>query len=510
VIQVLFAENRVAPGRLADFTDGIDDVRELAQHFPPEAVETATGIAAEEIRRLARELAAAERAVLYGRFGTCTQEFGTLASWLIDVVNILTGNFDRPGGLMFPRAATGQTEPVAAGDDAVPHGRFHSRVRGFPEFDGQLPAACMAEEIDSAGDERVRAMITVAGNPVLSTPNGARLTRALEQLDFMVSVDIYMNETTRLADLILPTTTQLEHENFDFLFQTTSVRNMARHSPQVFEAPPDARHHWQVLLEIAARTNGVDAEVLDDLMLAGVISTFVGRAGSPAENVTAEEARRKIGHRRGPERLLDVMLRAGPYGDGFADGGEGLSLEAVRAVPHAIDLGPLEPRLPDLLRTPGRRIQLAHELLAGDVQRLRRRLAHSGRDDGMVLVGRRQVRNMNSWLHNLESLARGRNRCTLLIHPDDAGRLGIKDGGRVRVRSRVGEVVVEACVGEEMRPGVVSLPHGFGHGAPGSRLSVASRRQPGANANQLADEQAVDALSGTSILSGIPVEVEPA
>jgi len=226
--------------------------------------------------------------------------------------------------------------------------------------------------------------------------------------------------------------------------------------------------------------------------------------------VTAEEVRHRIGDRRGPERLLDLMLRAGPYGDGFEDGADGLSLEAVRKVPHAIDLGPLEPRLPELLRTPGRRLQLAHELLVGDVARLRKRLADYARSDRLVLIGRRQVRNMNSWLHNVESLARGRNRCTLLIHCDDARRLGIEDGGRARVRSRVGEITVEVCVSEEMRPGVVSLPHGFGHDVPGIRLSVASRRQPGANANQLADERAVDALSGTSILSGIPVDVERA
>jgi len=510
LVHVLFAEDLVAPGRLADFTDGIGALRELSRDFSPEAVASTTGLAAGEIRRLARDFAAADRAVLYGRFGTCTQEFGTLASWLIDAVNILTGNFDRPGGLMFPRAATGQTEPVSEDSGPVPHARFRSRVRGHPEFDGQLPAACMAEEMDSAGEERIRAMITVAGNPVLSTPNGARLARAMEQLDFMVSVDIYMNETTRLADLILPTTTQLEHENFDFLFQTTSVRNMVRHSPRVFEAPAEARHHWQVLLELAARTNGITAEALDDLMFAGALATFVGRPGGPAEHVAPEAARRKLGERRGPERLLDLMLRAGPYGDGFDDGAPGLSLDAVRRVPHAIDLGALEPRLPELLRTPGRRIQLAHELLVGDVPRLRRRLRDGERGERLLLVGRRQVRNMNSWLHNVEALARGRNRCTLLIHRDDARRLGIADGALARVRSRVGEIVVEAAVGDEMRPGVVSLPHGFGHGAPGSRLSVARLRQPGANANQLADERALDALSGTSVLSGIPVRVEPA
>jgi anaerobic selenocysteine-containing dehydrogenase len=326
----------------------------------------------------------------------------------------------------------------------------------------------------------------------------------------MVSIDIYMNETTRLADVILPTTTQLEHENFDFLFQTTSVRNMARHSPQVFEPPEDAKHHWQLLLEVAARLNGTTAEALDDLMVGGAIAAFVGKPGTAAGGVNAEAARRKIGERRGPERLLDLLLRAGPYGDGFVDGAEGLSLEKLRKTPHAVDLGPLEARLPDLLRTPGRRIELAHEILVGDVARLHRSLSERGRDDRMVLIGRRQTRNMNSWLHNVDVLARGRNRCTLLINAADARRHGVEDGEPARVRSRVGEIVVEAAVSDEMRPGVVSLPHGFGHVDPGTRLSVANRKQPGANSNQLADELAVDALSGTSVLSGIPVEVEPA
>jgi anaerobic selenocysteine-containing dehydrogenase len=510
LIHVLFDEGLVAPGRIADFTDGIERIRELAQDFPPEAVTAASGIAAEDIRGLARDFAAAEHAVCYGRFGTCTQEFGTLTSWLVDVVNILTGNFDRPGGSMFPRAATGQTEPVAEDSGPVPYGRFRSRVRGFPEFDGQLPAACMAEEIDSAGDERVRAMITVAGNPVLSTPNGARLAKALEQLDFMVSIDIYMNETTRLADVILPTTTQLEHANFDFLFQTTSVRNMVRYSPQVFAAPEGSKHHWELLLEVAARLNETNVEALDDLMVAGAIATFVGKPGTRGADASAEEARQMIGERRGPERLLDLLLRAGPYGDGFVEGAEGLCLEKLRKTPRAVDLGPLAPRLPGLLRTPGRRIQLIHAILVEGVAELRRRLPERGRDDRMLLVGRRQMCNMNSWLHNIEVLARGRNRCTLLIHPEDASNLGIRDGESARVRSRVGEVVVEATVSDEMRPGVVSLPHGFGHNERGTRLSVAKRRQPGVNSNLLTDELALDALSGTSVLSGIPVAVEPA
>jgi anaerobic selenocysteine-containing dehydrogenase len=510
-VHVLFEEELVAPGRLAEFVDGIEQVRELAQPFSPEHVAEATGISAEAIRDLVRAFAAAERAVLYGRFGTCTQEFGTLTSWLVDVVNILTGNFDRPGGLMFPRAATGQTEPVPVPNPAMVYGENRSAVRGVPVIDGQMPVAVMAEEIDSAGEDRVRGFITVAGNPILSTPNGERLGKAFEQLEFMVSIDIYLNETTRYANIILPTTTHLEHSNYDFLFSTTSVRNMARFSPRVFEPDPEARHHWLLLLEVAARMNGIPWETLDDMMLAGMLATFLGKPDTAGEKVSPEQARKELSDERGPERLLDLMLRAGPHGDGFDDSAEGLSLEKLSAIPHALDLGPLQPRLPNLLRTPGRRINLVSPLLVKDIDRLQAaRDGYAGRS-GLVLVGRRQLQNMNSWLHNLEPLAKGKPRCTLLIHPDDAERAGLPEaGGLARIRSRTGELEVQAEVSDEMMPGVVSLPHGYGHGAKGTKLSVASSLQPGVNTNQLADELLIDEVSGTSVLCGIPVEVSVA
>jgi len=508
MLHVVFEEGLVELRHLADFTDGLDRLEGLAADFPPDAVAAATGIAADEIRRLTRDFAAAERAVCYGRFGTCTQAYGTLASWLVDALNIVTGNFDRPGGLMFTRAATGQTEPVDAPNEPMPFGDYHSRVRGIPKIDGQLPAAVMAEEIEGDESGRTRALITVAGNPVLSGPNGARLERALEGLDFMVAIDIYLNETTRMADVILPTTTQLEHDNYDFLFATTSVRNMARYSPQVFEPEPDTRHHWEILLEVAARMNGLAAETLDDMMFEGMLATFVGKPGSPSEGVESSAAREKLGSERGPRRLLDLMLRAGPWGDGFADDAEGLSVEKLAGIPHALDLGPLEPRLPELLRTPGRRLPLVTDLLASDVDRLRQSLAVTD-DEGFVLIGRRQMRNMNSWLHNVEALAKGPNRCTLLIHPDDAERTGLRNGGSARVASRVGEVDVEVELDEGIMPGVVSLPHGYGHSSRGTRLRVAQERQPGVNSNLLTDEALLDPLSGTSVLSGIPVDVKP-
>ncbi|HZR80966.1 MAG TPA: molybdopterin-dependent oxidoreductase [Candidatus Binatia bacterium] len=510
IAHVLFAEGLVRPGRLAEFTDGIAEVGGLAREFSPEAVAAATGIAPDVTRRIARELAAAPRAVCYGRQGTCTVEFGTLASWLVDVVNLLTGNLDRAGGFMFPRPATGHIEPSPHDSGPIPYARFRSRVRGFPEFDGQLPVAVMAEEIDSAGDDRMRAMVTLCGNPVLSTPNGDRLGRALATLDFMVSVDIYLNETTRHAHVILPTTTAFEETNFDFLFQTTSIRNMARWSPRVFEPAAGALSHWRVMMEIAARLNDTTVATYEQFLFEGMLSAFVGVPGGRCADVDPAAARAQLARESGPDRLIDLMVRSGPYGDRFDDDAAGLSVAKLRAVPHAVDLGPLEPRLPDVLKTPGRRIPLAHELFVRDVPRLRAKLAQSADARTLLLVGRRQLRNMNSWLHNVDLLARGRERCTLLVHPADAARLGLSDGGRARVRSRVGEVSPEVCVSDEMMPGVVSLPHGFGHTAPGSRLSVASRAQPGVNANQLADELLVDELSGTSVVNGVPVEVLPA
>jgi anaerobic selenocysteine-containing dehydrogenase len=512
IANVLFAEGRVAPGRLAEFTEGIEDVGQLAAPFTPEAVAPATGIDPDAVRTLAREFASAPRAVCYGRIGTCTQEFGTLASWLVDVLNVLTGNLDRAGGAMFPRPATGQTEPHLWDGSPLPYGRWRSRVRGSPEFEGQLPVAVFAEEMEaeSAGEARIRALLTVCGNPVLSTPNGARLAKALEGLEFMVSVDIYLNETTRHSDVILPTTTQLEHANYDFLFQGTAVRNFARWSPRVFEPPPGLRDLGEVLLEVAARTRGVAAEQLDELLFAGMLAAFVGRPGTRCAEVTHGEARAKLARRRGMERLLDLMLRAGPYGDAFDDAAPGLSLAKLERVPHAVDLGPLAPRLPEMLRTEGSRLRLVHEILARDVERLRGAMDRRRDPERIVLVGRRQMRNMNSWLHNLPALAKGRERCTLLVSPKDAARLGLSPRGRARVRSRVGEVVVRVEVSDEMMPGVVSLPHGFGHTDPGARLSVARARQPGACSNQLCDEALVDVPSGTSVANGIPVEVAPA
>jgi anaerobic selenocysteine-containing dehydrogenase len=503
---VLFAEDRVKLGRFAAFTDGVDEVRALAEEFSPEAVAAVTGVDPGTTRRIARELAAHPHACVYGRIGTCTVEFGTLASWLIDVVNILLGRYDEPGGMMFPRPATGQHEP---GRELPPIsiGPYKTAARGLPAIDGHLPASAFAEELDpeAAGERRVRALVIVAGNPVLSMPSGERIARGLAGLEFMVAVDIYRNETTRHADLILPTAPQLEHDNFDFLAQSTTVRNFVRYSEAVFTPEPGSKRSWEVFLELAARLQGIEPEQLDDAMLLENAVRFATKIGRDPQQVLDA-----LDSERGPMRLVELQLRCGPHGDHFGAKPDGLTLERLKQAGGAIDLGPLEPRFPDILRSPGRRIQLADPLITGDVARLRARRGERESETGLVLVGRRQSRNMNSWLHNLPVLARGKPRCTLLVHPDDAAKRGLVEGALARVRSRVGELEVVVEVSDEMMPGVVSLPHGFGHRAPGVSMGVAAVHQPGVNANALTDDGPLDAPSGTSVANGIPVEVAAA
>jgi anaerobic selenocysteine-containing dehydrogenase len=514
IVHVLFDERLTAPGRLAELTDGIDTVRDLARPFSPEAVAPQTGIEADAIRRMARELAAAESAAVYGRIGTTTQEFGTLASWLVDVVNVLTGNLDRAGGALFPRAAAGQRN--SAGEPGrgrgVKVGRWRSRVRGLPESFGELPVAALAEEIETPGDGQIRALITLAGNPARSTPNSGRLERALESLELYVAVDIYVNETTRHADVILPVPSPLQRSHYDLAFYQLSVRNVANYSPPTLPPDPDVPDEWVTLLRLAAIAAGqpvpADVEPLDRLVAGELLRREVASEHSPVHGRDVEELLAELEPRRGPERLLEILLRCGPYGEGFGARPDGLTLAALEAAPHGIDLGPLEPRLPELLRTPSGRIELAPEPIVADVARLRAALARPLDDDALVLVGRRQLRSNNSWMHNLELLVSGPERCTLHVHPDDAARLGLAEGQPARLSGRVGDLDAVVEVTDAVMRGVVSLPHGWGHDAPGARLGVAGDHA-GVNSNALADEALVDALSGNAVLNGIPVVVAP-
>jgi anaerobic selenocysteine-containing dehydrogenase len=513
LVHVLFDEGLADPGAVAEHVSGLDQVRELAAGFAPEDVAGQCGIEAATIRRMARELAAAPSAAVYGRIGTCTQEFGTLASWLVDVLNVATGNLDRPGGAMFPRAAAGQTNTQGAPGRGrgFMMGRWGSRVRGLPEVFGELPVACLAEEIETPGDGQVRALITIAGNPTVSTPNAGRLGAALEQLDFMLSLDVYVNETTRHADVILPGPSPLERSHYDVALYQLAVRNVANYSAPVLPARAGMPQEWETVLRLTGIATGqgpaADVDAIDDFVAAEAVRREVGRAGGALEGRDAAEILAALEHRRGPERLLDLMLRTGPYGDRFGERPDGLTLERLEAAPHGIDLGPLEPRLPEVLRTPSGRIELAPEAIVADVERLRGALRREV-NGGMVLIGRRQLRSNNSWMHNLTPLVRGKVRCTAHVHPDDAERLGLTDGEPALVRSRAGEIEVPVEVTDAVMPGVVSIPHGWGHDVSGARMRVAAEHA-GANSNVLADETLVDPLSGNAVLNGIPVELAP-
>ena len=517
--QTLFEEGLVDTGAAGPHIDGLETVARLAEQVSPEAVATATGIGAATIRRLARDLAAAPSGAVYGRIGTCTQEFGTLASWLVDVVNALTGNLDREGGAMFTRAAVAasNTKGQPGRGRGARFGRWASRVRGLPEIFGELPAVCMAEEIETPGDGQIRALFTIAGNPALSTPNAARLQAALASLELMVSVDIYLNETTRHADVILPVPSALERSHYDVALYQFAVRNVANYSPPVLPREPGMLAEHETLLRLTAIVAGQgsdpDIEALDTLVATEVARRETATPQAPVHGrepaeLVAELTDADGEPRRGPERLLDLMLRCGPYGDGFGAGPGELTLAELERHPHGIDLGPLTPRLPEVLRTPSGRIELAPEPLVADVARLHAALERPATPDGFVLVGRRDLRSNNSWMHNLPLLVRGKQRCTVHVHPDDAQRLGLADGEPARVSSRTGSIDVPVEVTDAIMPGVVSIPHGWGHGDPGIALGVAAAHA-GVNSNVLADEQRFDAPSGNAVLNGIPVTLAP-
>ena len=505
ICHVLFADGLVDLGDVADLVAGLDDVRRIAREFPPERVAETCRVPADAIRRVAHEIAAAPSAAVYGRIGLCNQEFGTLASWLIDVVNILTGNFDRPGGLMFgnPVAWGANSLPDPQWADGVSFGRWNSRVRGAPEVLGQTPVSCLAEEIATPGAGQLKALVTIAGNPVISSPDAARLDEALPMLECMISVDNYLNETTRHAHVILPGLSALEQPHFDDLITMWAARSFGNFSPAVFPPPADRPAEWEILTRLAGLLAGMsnaDIEVgeIDD----GYFAALCEAKGVDAAKVMTEY------DQRGPERMLDLQIRTGPFGDRYGENTGGLTLQSFRDRPHGIDLGPMVPRVRELLNTPSGQIELAPAYITADVPRLAARLERSSNGD-LLLISRRHLRSNNSWMHNVKVLVKGKDRCTLLIHPDDAERTGVSDGKLARVSSEAGEVEVPVEVSDEMMRGVVSLPHGWGHDKEGTRLSVA-REHAGVNNNLLAPGRLVDPLSNNAVVNGIPVEVVPA
>jgi anaerobic selenocysteine-containing dehydrogenase len=507
VVHVLFDEDLVTLGAVADYVTGVDDVREAARDFAPETVAAHCGVEAEEIRTLAREIAGAPAAAVYGRMGTSTVEFGTLGSWLVDVVNVLTGNLDRPGGAMFPLSPVAPASRGHRPGRGFTTGRWHSRVSGRPEVLSELPVAVLAEEIETPGEGQIKAMITIAGNPVLSAPDGDRLDRALAGIGFMVSIDPYLNETTRHADVILPPPPPSRSPHFDFALNNLAVRNNARYSPPALalQGPDEAEILSRIALTLYGIGYDADPALVDDQVIATTLAKETADAASPVAGRTVDELTAMLDGGPGYERRLDMMLRLGAYGDAFGARPDGLTLRRLKAAPHGIDLGPLQPRLPDLLRTPSGLIELAPPQLIADAARLRDSLGR--RSDGFVLIGRRHLRSNNSWMHNLPALAGGTNRCTLRMHPDDAAELGVSD--TAVVKGPGGELVVPVEITKDIRRGVLSLPHGWGHDRGGTGQVLAARH-PGVNVNQLNDGSVLDPLSGTAVLNGIPVTVGPA
>ncbi|MCZ8235351.1 MAG: molybdopterin-dependent oxidoreductase [Inhella sp.] len=484
---------------------GVDAVRDFVAPYPPERVAAACGLDAAVIRQLARDLAAAPRAAVYGRIGTCTQRFGTVNSWLVDVLNALTGHLDREGGAMFPKAPAfaANTQGQPGQGKGVKLGRRRSRVSGAPEVYGELPITLLAEEITTPGAGQVRALFSAAANPALSAPGGAKLDAALAQLDFMVSLDIYVNATTRHADVILPSPSALEVAHYDAAFSQLAHRNAARWSEPVFAKAADLPDDWEWLLRLTALVQGQDwrapiAELDESLLMEALQHSL------PAEFVAP--VRQALGDAPGPARLVDLALRLGPYGDQFGRR-EGINLAQVKAAPAGLDLGPLQPRLPELLRTPSGRVELAPPELLAEGPALAAAL--NAQAPAMVVIGRRHLRNNNSWMHNLPTLSKGPDRCTLMLHPEDAARHGLRDGAIALIASASGQVQVPVEISTAMRPGVASLPHGFGHGGEGVQLRVA-QRQPGANLNALLPMGDRDPLSGTAVLSGVAVTLAPA
>lgn len=462
--------------RAAAYVDGIEEVRAAVEPFTPEVAESLSGMPARAIIDLADALWSAERAAVHGRMGLSTQAFGVIGQWAVQLINIVTGNLDREGGTMLSAPVI---DSVARGLIGKGHlGAWSSRVRGLPAFGGELPVAALREEIETPGEGQIRAMLTIAGNPVSSTPAGQRLGDALAGLEFMAAIDFYINETTRYAEVILPPTGPLERDHYDLIFHILAVRNTARFSEALYPKSEEQRHDW---------------EIARDLNLA-----LRKERGQPAEG---EDLLRL---QTSPRQQLDFLLQTGS---------PRTSVRELAETPGGIDAGPHVPQLPERLFTQDKRVDVAWPLVLEQVAELAEQV-RSGqvwqpREDELLLIGRRHQRDNNSWMHNAPSLIRGRPRHHLLMHPTDARARGIEDCALVTVTSEVGKVEVDVALSEDMMPGVVSLPHGYGHDQDGVRLSRA-RQLPGVSINDLTDPDRVESVAANSVLNGVPVRVAPA
>ncbi len=508
LVHTLFEEDLVSIGRLEPWVDGVEEVRALVASFTPERVAPICGIDAETTRRQARDLAGAAAAAVYARLGAHTVEFGTAGAWMTAILNILTGNFDRPGGTMTSSPIASRIDDREPGGRGFRTNRWKSRVKGHPEVNGEFPAAGLADEMETPGEGQVRAAITVASNPVRSYPNSERLDRAFAGLDFFLAIDIYVNETTRHADVILPPPSGLCEEQYELTFMSNAVRSFGKYSPPVFppEGPTEEDLFARLILILRGQGADADPATLHDEVVSEALDRLLKDPSSPIAGRDRDEILAELEGLSPVGKLLDLRLRTGWQGDLFGAKPGGISLTKLSKHPHGVDLGPMVERFPGRLKTESGHFELAPPQLVEDWERVRARLEEPASEDQLLLIGRRHVRSNNSWMHNVESLVKGRSRCTLLMHPDDASRLGLEDGSESEVRSRVGMLRVAVETSGSMMPGVVSLPHGWGHDVEGIRMDVATAH-PGVPSNVLTDDQLIDVASGNAVLNGIPVEV---
>jgi len=468
LIHVIFEENLDENTHLESHVNGWNLIKNIAKDYSPEKVATTVGIDTEKIKNLAIKFANAKTAVCYGRLGISTQEFGGICQWLVNVLNIITGNFDKKGGALFTLPAVDLVGMAVKTGKTGSFDRYKSRVNKLPEYSGEFPVATLTDEILTKGEGQIKAMVTIAGNPVLSTPNGKQLAKAFEQLEFMVAIDIYINETTQYADIILPSTTGLETSHYDLAFHQLAVRNTTKYSPVLFEKENDQKHDWEIFNALFKRITGKD-------------------------NLAT------------PEVMLDFMLKSGPYKD------KNLSMKTLIENPHGIDLGALQASLPNRLFTKDKKIDLAPTILLKDLNRLEKQFSLWKNEDKLdfplTLIGRRHLRSNNSWMHNINRLVKGKDRCTLLINEKDAEKLNIKQSQKVKVTSNIGSVIIPVEISNEMMQGVVSIPHGWGHYYKNTQMEIA-QQNAGVSINDLTDSNNLDKLTGNANFSGTRVKVE--
>ncbi len=468
LIHVIFQKELDKKGHLKEHLNGWNTIKELVKNYPPEKVTKIVGIEAEEIIQLAKQFATSKTAVCYGRLGLSTQEFGGICQWLVSVLNCITGNLDAEGGALFTKPVIDIVAMSKATGKTGSFNKRQSRVHKLPEFTGEFPVSTLADEILTSGKGQIKCMITIAGNPVLSTPNGTHLEKALESLEYMVAIDIYLNETTKHANIILPTTTGLETTLYDLVFHQFAIRNTAKYSEVLFEKTEEQRHDWEILKELTSRLNGQENPM----------------------NL---------------EQTLDYMLHFSAYQN------PKLTVAELKKYPHGLDYGALKPQLPERLFTEDKKVELAHPLFLKDIERLNKRLNQL--ENGVnseypfSLIGRRHLRSNNSWMHNSERMIKGRNRCTLLIHTQDANSLNIEEGQKVIVTSNVGKVNLPIEITDHIMQGVVSIPHGFGHHRKGTKITIA-QENAGVSINDLTNNMQLDVLTGNADFSGTRVKIE--